>query len=208
MSRRTLTNWLSLSGVIAVMVYFLHVYIGQMNYPGYDWMRQAVSDLTAVDAPSYLIASRYTSIYGSLSCLCCIVLCILIQHTETKTFRLGIYLYTIMNCISYVGYTLYPLSSSGYSGTFQDVMHFYVVTISVVLLSIASMILIFVGGIKNKRNRYVAIFAAIALACMFFGSVGVGFVPPGYFGLVERFSVFSVVIFTGILGIYGFSISR
>jgi hypothetical membrane protein len=203
--RRSLENWLSLSGPLAAVFYFLHVFYGTRLYPGYEWARQAVSDLTAADAPSYMVASKYAAVYGTLACLCCTVACLLIRDAERKALRIGVYSYAAMNWVSYLGYTFFPLSSAGYAGTFQDVMHFYVVTISVVALSILSLSLIIVGGFRSRTDKYLPTAAALALASMFVGSIGMGAAPGRLFGLMERFSVFSVVLFTGVLGAYGFA---
>jgi hypothetical protein len=201
---RSARNWLSLSGLFAAVFYVLHVVLGTQNYPGYDWLKQAVSDLTAVDAPSYIIASRFTALYGALSCICCVILSLMLTNEKSKLFKYGIYIYTLMNWVSFIGYTLFPLSSSGFKGTIQDIMHFYVVTILVVLGSIGSLVLLIVGGLQKKNHQVIGICAIFTLASMFFGSIGIGIMPKNYFGLVERFSVFSVVIFTGILGVWGF----
>lgn len=195
---------LSLTGVVAAIFYFLHVHFGIQNYPNYNSLEQAVSDLTAIDAPSFIIASRYSALYSLFSVLCCTILCLIIAEHPNKTFRLGIYLYTAMNWISSIGYTLFPLSGQGFQGSFQDIMHLYVVTISVVLLSIVSLILIFTGGRRHKGTRLVAILGLIALLSMFFGSIGTGVFPKEVFGVFERFSVYSVVIYTAILGVFGY----
>ena len=42
---------------------------------------------------------------------------------------------------------------------------------------------------------------------MFLGAVGSANVPKDIFGVVERFSTYSAVVFTGILGIFGFKIN-
>jgi lysylphosphatidylglycerol synthetase-like protein (DUF2156 family) len=168
-------------------------------------MSQAVSDLTATDAPSFIIASRFSALYSMFSILCCTFLCLIVTNQINKTFRLGIYLYTIMNWVSSIGYTLFPLSGKGYQGTFQDIMHFYVVTIPVVLLSIVSLILIFIGGWKNKETKVIAILGLVTLLLMFLGSIGTGVAPKEYFGVFERFSVFSVVIYTALLGLFGYT---
>ena len=139
------------------------------------------------------------------SVLCCTSLCLIVLNQINKTFRLGIYLYTIMIWVSGVGYTLFPLSSKGFQGTFQDIMHFYVVTIIVVLLSIVSLILIFIGGRQNKQTKLIAILGLIVLLSMFLGAIGTGVAPKAYFGLFERFSVFSVVIYTALLGLFGYA---
>ncbi|HEY5556080.1 MAG TPA: hypothetical protein VIK44_03825 [Acetobacterium sp.] len=49
-----------------------------------------------------------------------------------------------------------------------------------------------------------AIFASISLLSMFIGAIGTGLMPPEYFGVAERFSVFAATAFTAILGLYVF----
>jgi RecJ-like exonuclease len=43
---------------------------------------------------------------------------------------------------------------------------------------------------------------------MFVGAVGSQNVSKDIFGVVERFSTYSAVVFTGILGIYGFNVNE
>lgn len=60
----------------------------------------------------------------------CVVtmVCVFIQGKLNKTLRTGIYLFAIMNWISSVGYTMFPLSDSGNAGAVQDIIHIYVIT--------------------------------------------------------------------------------
>ena len=199
-----LVRLLSLSGVVAAVFYSLHVYLGIQNYPGYSSLSQAVSDLTAIDAPSYIIASRFSALYSMFSVLGCIFVYLIVSSHANKTFRLGVGLYAIMISVSAVGYALFPLSGQGFQGTFQDIMHFYVVTIAVVLLSIASLISISIGGWRNRETKAMAVLALVALVSMFVGSIGIGLAPKEYFGVLERFSVYSVVVYTALLGLFGF----
>lgn len=207
MNSGKLMRLLSLSGVIAAVFYFLHVYFGVQNYPHYNSLSQAVSDLTAIDAPSFVVASRFSSLYSLFAVLCCTILCLIVTGRKeiNRIFRLGIALYTIMNWVSGAGYTLFPLSSKGFQGTFQDIMHFYVVTIAVVVLSILSLLFIFVGGLRERRTKGIAILGFIVLLLMLFGSIGIGIFPKEYFGLFERFSAFSVVLYTAFLGVFGYT---
>ena len=146
------------------MSYTAAVVFSPLAYPGYDWMAQAVSDLSASNA------------------------------------RVGIYLFTIMEWVSAVGFGMFPLSDSGYAGTFQDKMHIFS-TVIVVLLSIVSLVLIIIAGAKDKSSRSYGIFAAIALGMMMVGAIGMNIVPKDYFGLVERFSVFAATGYNAVLGI-------
>ncbi|MBP3800046.1 MAG: DUF998 domain-containing protein [Bacilli bacterium] len=204
MKKRKIINWLCLTGILSLIFYILHDVVGTLNYPGYNWTREAVSDLTATDSPVYGIAHSLSLVYGILSCLCSLLVCILVKKEEKKTLRLGVYLFTTMNFISAIGYSLFPLSSKGYDGSFQSFMHVYVITIAVVLLSIISLILISVGAFKSKK-KLLGTLSIVALLLMFFGAAGSGILPKSVFGIVERFSTYSAVVFTAILGIYGFN---
>ncbi len=207
MKEKTLTNWLCLSGIISLMVYILHTIIGAMHYPGYDWKSQAVSDLTATSAPSFVVASGLSSVHHLFAGLCVVMVCVVMQQKGNKVLRLGIYTFALMIWISAIGYTLFPLSEAGYAGTFQDIMHVYAVTITVVLLSIVSITLIIIGGLRgHKRFQTLSLWAGITLLLMVAGPIGMALVPIEYFGVMERFSVFSVVVFTAVLGWYGFSV--
>jgi hypothetical protein len=166
-------------------------------------MAQAVSDLSAVSAPSRMLWTQLSSLYDVCGMISIMMVCVFIQGKLNKTLRIGIYLFAAMNWASNVGYTMFPLTEAGTPGTFQDIMH-AVVTALVVLLSISSLIAIMVGGFRDKRYRGIAIWATLALATMFIGAIGVGVVPKEYFGIAERFSTFSATAFNAVLGVYLF----
>lgn len=105
------------------------------------------------------------------------MVCAGIQGKGSRLLRSGIYLFTAMEWISAVGFSMFPLSDSGYAGTFQDEMHI-LSTILVVLLSIVSLVMLIIAGAKRKE----------------------------YFGVVERFSVFAAVGYNAVLGIELFRI--
>lgn len=204
MKQKSLIHWFCLTGVLSLIFYHLHTLIGANHYPGYDWLSQAVSDLTATDAPSYVVANSYTTIYAIFSCLSCTLVSILVEKGYPKFLKIGIYLFTAMNFISAVGYALFPLTSSGFDHSFQSIMHVYVVTTLVVLCSVFSFIFIAIGSFKaTNKHRYLGWFSIFTLLFMMLGAILSGMVPKEYFGLVERFSTYSAVIFNAILGLYG-----
>jgi phosphatidylserine synthase len=106
-----------------------------------------------------------------------------------------------MNTISLLGYTFFPLSESGYAGTFQDIMHM-IVTIFVVLFSVVSLILFGIGFIKTGRYRYIGVISLITLLMLLIGSILLNIFPKEYFGLAERINVYSIVIYIGILSFW------
>ena len=201
--KKSLLQRLGLLGVVSFLSYTAAVVFAPLAYPGYNWMAQAVSDLSAVNAPSLALWNQLSALYNVCEVVCVTVVCIGIQGRKTKLLRSGIYLFAVMEWISAVGYRMFPLSNSGYAGAFQDVMHM-AVTALVVLLSIVSLVIIIVAGAKSKSCRSYGVCAAVALAMMLVGAVGMKLVPAAYFGVVERFSVFAATGFNAALGIHLF----
>ena len=60
---------------------------------------------------------------------------------------------------------------------------------------------------KSKKSIWTS-GLIIALALMFVGALASQIVPKEIFGIFERFSTYSVVIFNGVLGILGFKITE
>ena len=201
--KRTLTQKLGLLGVLSFLSYAAAVVLAPLSYPGYDWMAQAVSDLSAADAPSLALWNQLSALYNVCEVVCVTVVCIGIQGQKTRLLRTGIYLFAIMEWISAAGYRMFPLSSSGYAGAFQDVMHM-VVTALVVLLSIVSLSVIIAAGVKDRSCRSYGMCAAAALCMMLVGAIGMKLVPAQAFGVVERFSVFAATGFNAALGVHLF----
>ena len=199
--KKSLLNYCGLLGIVAFLSYTAAVVFSPMAYPGYDWMAQAVSDLSAANAPSLSLWNQLSSLYDVCTLICAMMVCVGIQGKKSKLLRIGIYIFTAMEWVSAVGYSLFPLSDSGYAGTFQDRMHI-IATVLVVVLSIVSLVMIIIAGIKDKSCRSYGICAGIALGMMLVGALGMNIVPKAYFGVVERFSVFAATGFNAVLGIH------
>lgn len=193
-------NILGLAGVVSFVSYAVAVIFSPLAYPGYDWLSQAVSDLSAASSPSLALWNSLTAFYNVCETLCVTVVCLGIRSKKNKILRVGVYIFTVMEWVSAVGYRAFPLSESGYAGAFQDIMHM-VITAVVVLLSIASLTIIVIAGTKDKSCRSYGICALVALLMMLTGALGMKIVPAAYFGIVERFSVFAATGFNAVLGL-------
>ena len=205
-NKKKLINWLGLIGIIQLLSYTAAIVFSPTAFPGYDWKSMAASDLSAMGAPSRMLWDQLSAFYnvGSVVCATCVSIYVSDKKISTKLFRLGVYLFTIMNWISNVGYKMFPLNDSGKEiAGFQEIMHM-VTTAAVVLLSIVSLVLLIIVGCRKKEMRGIGIWAIVALLTMFVGAIGSGAVPPEYFGIFERFSTFSAVGFNAILGVYLF----
>ena len=199
--KRTLTQKLGLLGVLSFLSYAAAVVLAPLAYPGYDWMAQAVSDLSADTAPSRVLWNRLGALYMPCGIVCVTLCCITVKEHFNRAVRTGVCLFTLMNWISAVGYAMFPLTQAGISGQLQDVMHL-AVTAAVVLLSIVSLTLIAYGGLRQRACPALGRWALAALCLMIAGAVGTGVLPRAYFGIPEQFSVFACAGFTAVLGVF------
>src|SRR5215510_11203205 len=156
MRNKKLPEVFSLFGVIAVVFYFLHVILGALFYEGYNPMAQAVSDLTASNSPSRNIAMFFSMLYGIFSVIFSSYFFICFKQKINKCVTFGAGFFCIMTIVSFLGYTFFPLSESGYAGTFQDIMHM-AVTIAVVLFTIIALILFSIGFLKTKDKKIIGV---------------------------------------------------
>ena len=202
--RKSLIQWLGLLGLVSLLSYTAAVVFAPLAYPGYVWTQQAVSDLSAANAPSRQLWNQLSSLYNLCGIVSVMMACVFVQGKLNRTLRLGVYLFAAMNWVSAAGYASFPLTESGYAGSIQDVMHM-VVTVGVVGLSILSLVLFAIGGLRKKAYVSLGVIALIALVVMFAGPVGIGLAPKSLFGVFERFSVFAATGFNAILGLYLFT---
>lgn len=203
--KKTLINYMGLLGIVSLLSYTAAVLFAPRAYPGYDWMAQAVSDLSAESAPSRLLWNRLAAPYNACGLLCVMMACVYLSERKAgnRALRLGVYLFAAMNWVSALGYAMFPLSEAGGSASFQNAMHL-AVTASVVALSILSLAVIIAGGLHKRTCPPLAACAAAALGLMMAGAIGVNAVPPRYFGIPERFCVFAAAGFQAALGVYLF----
>ena len=100
MMKKTLINYLGLLGIISLISYTLAVVFSPFGYPGYNWMSQAVSDLSAQNAPSKMLWNQLSSLYMPCGIVSITLVCVFIQQKLNKTTRRGIYLFALMNWLS------------------------------------------------------------------------------------------------------------
>ena len=66
----------ALLGVVSFLSYTTAVVFAPLAYPGYNWMSQAVSDLSAANAPSLALWNQLSAFYNVCEVVCVTVVCI------------------------------------------------------------------------------------------------------------------------------------
>ena len=187
-------RYFGIFGIISLLSYSAMVIFSPLAYPGYDWLTMAVSELSAVGAPSEKLANQLNCLFGPCGLVSIMAVCLAMVYVKSRVLKNGVYLFAAMEWVCSVGYTMFPWSEN----SFQNTMHL-IVTVLVVVLSIVSLILIGIGSLKEELKS-LSFWSFICLFMMLMGPVAMN-VFPSLFGLFERFSTFSAVIFNCILGI-------
>lgn len=107
--KKPLIQRLGLLGILSLLSYGAAVIFAPLAYPGYNWMAQAVSDLSVANAPSLALWNQLSALYNTCEVLCVTVVCLGIQGRKNRLLRSGIYLFAAMEWISAVGYRMFPL---------------------------------------------------------------------------------------------------
>lgn len=187
-------------GIISLLSYTSMVVFSPLAYPGYNWLSMAVSDLSAVGAPSAALAERLNALFGPCAVVSVMAVCVGAAGCRSKLLKAGIGCFAGMEWVTTVGYKMFTWVQGADAASFQNAMHL-AVTVLVVLLSIVSLVLIAVGA-RREPIPSLSNWAIVCFAAMMIGAIGTGAAPKTVFGLFERFSTFSVVVFNAILGIY------
>lgn len=191
---------LGILGIISLLSYTAMVVFSPLAYPGYDWLSMAVSDLSAEGAPSKELANQLNALFGPCGLVSIMAVCVGAAGCKSKALKSGIYFFAAMEWVCNVGYNLFPWVQDALPSNPQNFMHI-VVTVLVVLFSLMSLVLVAIGAGK-EQIKSLRIWAIICLVAMIIGPIGTSMLPKAVFGLFERFSTFSAVVFNGVLGIY------
>lgn len=80
---KKLINWLGMTGIFALISYAAAVCFSPLAYPDYNQLSQAVSDLSAENAPSRMLWEKLSALYGVCSVV--YVTCVSVFVSEHKT---------------------------------------------------------------------------------------------------------------------------
>ncbi|GEN49398.1 DUF998 domain-containing protein [Alkalibacterium pelagium] len=199
--KKTMINYLGLLGPVSLLSYAAAVIFSPLAYPGYDWMSQAVSDLSSTQSPSLGLWNQLSSLYGIAGVVNVTVVSLYVQDKLHRSQRIGIYIFSVMLWFSYIGYSMFPLTTETNGLSIQNMIHVFVVTGTIVVLSLVSLTTILTADLMNKCLTTLSMTALICLLFMLTGAAGTALAPLEWFGVFERFSVFSVVVFNAVLGL-------
>ena len=79
-------GWL---GLVSLLSYATAVVFSPIAYTGYDWLSQAVSDLSADSAPSRVLWNQLAALYTPCGIVCVTLCCVSVRGHFNRTVRIG-----------------------------------------------------------------------------------------------------------------------
>jgi len=192
-----LKSFLLSSGMLAVIAYLMHVIIGGILWNGYSHLQQPISDLTASGAPYRGLMQSLTGIYCVLALIFAFSFTIFESKKHRKIVFIGGVFFIMMHVIS-ISYNFFPQDLPGSDVTFAGTMHI-VVTALIVPFTVLTPILIGFGLIQEPTWKSFGQYSILTgiLIFVFGGLCAVFFINKlPYFGLVERFNIGVLQIWT------------
>jgi hypothetical protein len=181
-------------GMVGILFYLSHTLLGRILWAGYNPVTMDISSLTAEGAPNAGLLRVLTTIYG----LCMIAfaggMVSVAFRRHGALVRAGSVTLLVMEVVSMFGYMLFPLSGDKMVMTFGNLMHI-IVTIVVVLTTIASGFLLAAGYLKREKMRALGRFTLImAILITLTGmTMPIGMATGlNLLGVTERMSIYSL----------------
>jgi hypothetical protein len=188
------------SGMLAVVIYLLHILIGGYLWKTYSHLQQPISDLTATGAPNRFLLLLLTNIYGVLALIFAVSLTYFEKKERHKLFFWGGISFILLHIVS-ISYSFFPQDLPDAEPSFAGMMHL-VVTALIVPFTILTPLLIGFGLKKEKAWKTLGNFSLICgVLIIIFGGMSGFFFAKGlpYFGLVERINIGILQIWTFVL---------
>jgi Protein of unknown function (DUF998) len=191
---------LLICGIVASLLYGAIDILGGIVWHGYSFISQAISELTAIGAPTRLLLAPLYTIYSLL--MIAFGLGVLKLAGQRRTLRFIGFLQVIIGLVG-LAWMPFPIHMRGVEPTFTDAMHntFAGVQVLFILSSIG------LGTIAcGKRFGYYSggtLVTLIACGTVTFAIAG-QLVPQqlgNWFGLLERITVYGYMIWVIVLAI-------
>ena len=193
-------NILLICGIIAPLLYISTDILLGLSWGGYSLTSQAISELSAIGAPTSSLWTVMAFIFNPLL----IAFGIGVQKTagSQKTLRITGLLITIWGLLGFV-WLLFPMNMRGSIGSFSDTMHLIMSGITVFL------IVLFIGFGSVTQKRLFRFYSVLTIFTMLiFGGLVAQQAPQvatnsptPMMGAFERISVHSSMIWVSVLAI-------
>ena|SRR5918997_6340298 len=198
---------LLLCGILASLLYVATDILAGMLWEGYSFSSQAISELSAIGAPTRPLVVTLGLIYDVL--LIAFGLCVWAiaggGGQRKRALRLVGGLLVGIGAIGFVWAPFFPMHLRGAEMTFTDTMHWAIAGVVVLLI----LVMIALGAIAYRRKWFrlysvgtLVTLLLIGMWSIFVGGAGIAAEQPTpFFGMMERITVYGYLAWVAALAI-------
>lgn len=187
-------------GVASPLLYLVTDIIGALSYPGYDYAGQAISEMSAIGAPTAELMAPFYTLYSVFFAL--FGAGVWMTAGSRRSLKCSAGLMIALAALG-IGWALFPMNQRGVEPTLTDTMHLVLSAASVSLL-----IGIIVCGAAAFAHAFRLYSAATVLTMLLFGyltSLDIPRVASGeatpWLGINERISMASWLLWMAVLSV-------
>lgn len=199
-SRSTLRKVLLACGIAASLVYVAANMLGAMRWQGYSSTNQAVSELSAIDAPSRPLIVPLMLAHGVLALAFGIGA--VWSAGRNRSLRISCWLLVGVGAVDLAA-PLFPMHLRGVEGSLTDTMHIIVTGVTVVLFLLA---IGFGAAAFGRRFRLYSLVTLVTL--LVFGAVAgmqgpqiAANEPTPWHGVYERINIGGYLLWMAVLAV-------
>lgn len=191
-------KYLLISGIIASLLYIGADVFVSTQYPGYSYTDQAISELSAIGAPTQGLWTILLIVFDPL--LVAFGLGVYKIASHNRPLRITGLLLIVWGIFGLLWY-LFPMNMRGAIGSTTDTMHLVMAGVTVFL------ILMFIGFGSGAQGRGFRLYSILTIAVMLIFGAMVGQQAPRvaaqlstpWMGIMERISVYTPMIWVIVL---------
>ena len=200
-----LRNVLLICGILASLLYVATDILTGMLWEGYSFSSQAISELSAIGAPTRPLVVTLSIIYDVLLIAFGFCVWVIAGRQRRSALRLVGGVLVGIGAIGFVWAPLFPMHLRGAEMTFTDTIHWAIAGVVVLLI----LVMIALGAIAYRRRwfRLYSIGTLVTLLVVGMWSIFVGGAQIAaeqsmpFFGLMERITVYGYLAWVAVLAI-------
>lgn len=187
-------------GLLSSLLYLLTDIVGALSYPDYDYFGQAISEMSAIGAPTADLMAPFYTLYSVLFALFGAGVWLAGGRSRALLWSGG---FIIVLAALGIGWALSPMNMRGHGPTLTDTMHLVMGATSMLLI-----LAIITTGAAAFGRRFRIYSAATVLVMLVYGylmSLDVPRVPEGlstpWLGLNERIMMAAWLLWMAVLSV-------
>jgi hypothetical protein len=187
-------------GILAPLIYMASDIIAAFSWHGYSYTDQAISELSAIGAPTRALWIAMGSLFNVLLIAFGIGVWRISGHQ--RSLRLTGTLLFIWGILGFVWF-FFPMHIRGAIGSATDTMHLVMAGVTVFLMTL------FIGVGSGAHGKWFRLYSILTILVMLFFGALVGLqasrvaaqMPTPWMGIMERVSVYSPMFWVVVLAI-------